>query len=74
MTKKELEEIHEILTDMVEGLYMDEVDIFECMWRWAKEKYHEQGPKKIGELYNKNFSNNVITDINKLKNAIINDK
>jgi endo-alpha-1,4-polygalactosaminidase (GH114 family) len=53
MTKKELEEIHEILTDMVEGLYMDEVDIFECMWRWAKEKYHEQGPKKIGELYNK---------------------
>ena len=27
MTKKELEEIHEILTDMVEGLYMDEVDI-----------------------------------------------
>ena len=53
MTKKELEEIHEILTDMVEGLYMDEVDIFECMWRWAKEKYHEQGPKKIGEIYNK---------------------
>lgn len=55
MTKKELEEIHEILNDMIEGLYIDEVDIYESMWRWAKEKYHEEGPKKLGDLYNKDL-------------------
>lgn len=55
MTKKELEEIHVILNDMVEGLYIDEVDIYETMWRWAKEKYHKEGPKKLGDLYNEDL-------------------
>ena len=39
-----------------------------------KKLCEEHGIKLLYFSYNKNFSNNVITDINKLKNAIINDK
>ena len=39
-----------------------------------KKLCEEHGIKLLYFSYNKNFSNNVITDIDNLKNAIINDK
>ena len=53
MTKNELKEIQFFLenlgTDSVH--FIDDMGVFESMLDWVREKYKEQGPKKLGKDY-----------------------
>lgn len=53
MTKNELRELQFFLksagTDSVH--FIDDIGVFEGIMSWAKEKYREQGPNKLGKEY-----------------------
>lgn len=53
MKKNELRELQFFLknagTDSVH--FIDDIGVFEGIMSWAKEKYREQGPNKLGKEY-----------------------
>lgn len=53
MTKNELREIKFFLEnlDTRSDYFIDDIGVLEGMLNWAKEKYKEQGPKKLGKEY-----------------------
>lgn len=53
MTKNELKEIQYFLENLNinSDYFIDDMGVFESMLDWAKEKYREQGPKKLGKEY-----------------------
>ena len=40
-----------IITDILADYFIDDMGVFESMLDWAREKYKEQGPKKLGKKY-----------------------
>lgn len=53
MTKNELKEIQFFLENLntESDHFIDDMGVFEGILYWIKEKYREQGPKKLGEEY-----------------------
>ena len=53
MTKSELKEIQFFLENLNidSDYFIDDMGVFEGILDWIKEKYREQGPKKLGEDY-----------------------
>lgn len=51
MTKNELLEIQNFIKEMRQS--EDDIEVMNSIYVWIKEKYEEQGEKKLGELYKK---------------------
>lgn len=53
MTKNELKEIQFFLENLNinSDYFIDDMGVFESMINWVREKYKEQGPKKLGKEY-----------------------
>lgn len=53
MTKNELKEIQYFLENLNinSDHFIDDMGVFESMLDWAKKKYREQGPNKLGKEY-----------------------
>ena len=49
MTKKELLEVQNFIKEMRQS--DDDVEIMNSIYVWIKEKYEEQGEKKLGKQY-----------------------
>lgn len=49
MTKNELLEIQNFIKEMRQS--DDDIEVMNRMYVWIKEKYEEQGKKKLGEQY-----------------------
>ena len=51
MTKNELLEIQDFIKELRQS--DENIEGLERIYSWIKEKYEEQGEKKLGELYKK---------------------
>jgi hypothetical protein len=49
MTKNELLEVQNFIKEMRQS--EDDVEVMNSIYVWIKEKYEEQGEKKLGEQY-----------------------
>ena len=49
MTKNELLEVQNFIKEMRQS--EDDVEVMNSIYNWIKEKYEEQGEKKLGEQY-----------------------
>lgn len=49
MTKNELLDIQDFIKEMRQS--SDDVEIMNSIYVWVKQKYEEQGEKKLGEQY-----------------------
>ena len=51
MTKNELLEVQNFIKEMRQS--DDDIEVMNSIYAWIKEKYEEQGEKKLGEQYKK---------------------
>ena len=51
MTKNELLDIQNFIKEMQQS--NDDVEVMNSIYVWIKQKYEEQGEKKLGEQYKK---------------------
>ena len=49
MTKNELLDIQDFIKEMRQS--SDDVEVMNSIYVWVKQKYEEQGEKKLGEQY-----------------------
>jgi hypothetical protein len=49
MTKNELLDIQNFIKEMRQS--SDDIEVMDSIYMWIKQKYEEQGEKKLGEQY-----------------------